>query len=221
MRRSGARRLFMSAVAIGLAIAPRPASAQQPASSPPPPDRAQLENYVRVMKAELERAEARVGAVTAQLIALDDDIESRVDRIVSLLASVRDSTDKSSPRIRKAKEDALEALKATALYYAQERDKRKKEMGNRYAQIDGDELARNVAALNARIETRVTQSLAIASSLTQHQESRVEKHRDTDVDYYIETPEYRRAERDATASAKTKGASWTTSARASTSSPAT
>lgn len=180
------------------------AAEQVPAAAPAVADRAQLENYIRVMKGELERAESRVKTVTAQLVSLDDDIESRVNRIVSLLSSMRDSTDKSNTRIRKTKEEVLAGLKATAVYYAQQRDRRKKEMGNQYAQIDDEGLAGDVAALNKRIETRVTQSLEIAKSLVQYDEGATEQYRDWDHDYSSETREYRKIKKDASASVKMK-----------------
>lgn len=181
-----------------------PTAAVQRAAAPAAADRVQLESYIRVMKGELERSEARVDTVRAQLISLDEDIESRVDRIVTLLSSTRDAVDGSSTRIRMAKKEALAGLKKTAQYYAQQRDLRKKEMGNRYAQIEQDALARDVAALNARIETRVTQSLEIASSLVQYQEGSVTRYRNTDTDYSNESREYRKAKNDASASAKIK-----------------
>lgn len=181
----------------------------QPGSSvakpaPAPPTREQVEHYISLARKELERSEARVTSLRSQLVALDGDIESRVERVVSLLSSMRDSSDTSSRRIRKAKEDALAGLEATAKYYAQERDRRKKEMGNRYALIEDDELARNVAALNARIETRATQSLAIAKSLVQHQEGQTGRYRDNDTNYSQETDEYKRTRRDAQSSIKVK-----------------
>lgn len=216
--RCKARQALIGAVVSALTVfLPHPAAAQAPAATgqqavvtgqqaevSAAEERAQLENYVRVMKSELERAEARVVSVRGQLNSLDEDIESRINRIVSLLSSVRDSTDTSSTKMRKAKEDAIEGLKATALYYARERDKRKREMGNPNAQLDDEVLERDVAALNARIETRVTQSLEIASSLMQHEEGQVDRHWNTETDYSIETPEYKKAERDTRASAKIK-----------------
>jgi hypothetical protein len=176
------------------------AAPQQPA----PPTREELENYIQVLKGELERSDARVAGVRTQLLGLDDDIESRVARIVSLLSSVRDSTDTSGARVRKAKEEALKGLEATAKYYAQERDRRQKEMGNRYAQLSDDQLARNVAALNARIEVRVTQSLAIASSLVQPEEGAVQRYENDDTNYNHETDAYKKTRHDAQASVKIK-----------------
>ena len=136
MRRDFLRRSAgMVAFCLGILLA-RPAAAQQPAvtgeqavASAPEDERAQLENYIRVMKAELERSEARANAVKAQLVSLDDDIESRVDRMVSLLASVRDSTDASGIRIRKAKEDAIAGLKATTLRSLAQPDRGASERG--------------------------------------------------------------------------------------------
>ncbi len=163
-------------------------------------DRETLENYVRTMQGEVERAEARVGAMTGQLVALNGDIQSRVQRMISLLSSVRDSTDNSESRMRRAKVDALKGLEAVARYYAQERDRRKKEMGNPYAQIPSDDLARDVAALNAGIEACVTQSLEIARSLVQHQEGQGDGYSSDGS----KTLADQRASRDAEASARIK-----------------
>lgn len=214
MRRTN-RTVFLWVLGLGSSILLSSTRAQQvPAAVPPSPaipaaaeaaaERAQLENYIRVMTAELARAETRARAATTELVTLDGDIESRVSRLVSMLAQVRDSTDSSSTRIRREKDDVIEGLKATAAYYAQERDRRKKERENSYAQITDDELAKDVAALNARIEVRVTQALDLAASLSQTVEGPVDRHRYEDVDYGSETTEYRRAQRDASASAKIK-----------------
>jgi hypothetical protein len=163
--------------------------------------RARGERYIAVLKVEIERGEARVKSITENLISLDKDIESRINRIVSLLSSARDSADKANSTIRQAKEDLLAGLEATAKYYAQQRDQRKREMDNPLARIDDEGLAMDVAALNARIETRVTQSIAIVSSLTMHNEGPTGKYRDSDLQ---ESQEWRRVERDAKASVKIK-----------------
>jgi hypothetical protein len=194
----------------------QPIGAQQPAVTgmqsvviqrpppPAPPTQAQYENYIQVVKSEKERAEARARDVKAQLISLDADIESRVNRIVSLLGSVRDSTEGTSSRIRRAKADLIKGLKNSAVYYAQQRDQRKKEMNNPYAQLTDQELARDVAALNERIEVRITQSLEIVSSLAQHEEVAPERYRNNDSDYSNESREYRKGQRDVSASVKIK-----------------
>lgn len=205
---AGTRGLSTVVIVAGLGVAARlPVAAQQvaatgqSASASAAADRAQLENYIRVLDGELERSEARVASLTAQLVALDQDIESRVGRLVSLLSSVRDSADGSGIRIRQAKEDALAGLKSAALYYAQERDRRKAQIGSAYAPIAADELSNDVAALNARIELRITQSLDIAESLVQHQEGPTGRYQDSDA---YESAEYRKLERDAGASVKMK-----------------
>jgi hypothetical protein len=187
-----------------------PAMAQQPVASGAQPaatatvDRAQVENYIRLIKGELERGEARVVSVTDQLRSLNGDIESRVDRIVQLLSQVRDSADTAGSRMRIAKSEVLAGLEAMARYFARERDRRKKEMNNPYAQIEAADLAGDVTALNAKIETCVTQSLEIAKSLVPHTEDDVRKYDDWDYDSSDESREYKRVKRDAEASVKIK-----------------
>lgn len=196
----------MAVFSIGIFLL-RPAAAQQPAvtgqqaAASAADDRAQMENFIRVIKLELKRSEERAGAIRTNMIAINESIESRIDQIVSLLSSVRDSAESSGSRMRKTKEEVLAGLKATSLYYAQERDKRKNEMLNPLAKIDGEELARNVAALNAQIESRVTQSLEIAKSLAQHDEAPVERYRNLDT---FETQEHIKSKNDARASVKIK-----------------
>jgi hypothetical protein len=185
----------------------QPAAAQQPAPTgqqmvaAAPVDRAQVENYVCVMKDEVERAEARVAALKGQLVVLDDDIESRINRVVTLLASVRDSADTSGIRIRKNKEDAIDGIKAMATYYAQERDKRRRALASPNSSIEAAALTNDLVALNARIETRVKQALDIAASLPQQGERRVDRHNDESSS---ETREYRKVEKDAQAAAGIK-----------------
>lgn len=178
------------------ANAQQPAVAGAPAAVSAPAERDQCENYIRVLKAELAQAEARISTMRTQLQALDADIESRVDRIVSLLVSVRDSNDGPGNRIRKSKEDALDGLKATVAYYSQKRDGLRRELEIQGGRVDEEMLARAVAALNARIETRVTQSLEIASSLV--------RNGNTDTAYSGETPAHRKSRQDAEASVKIK-----------------
>ena len=176
-------------------VTPASATGVKPAT-PPPMDKVQLENYINVMNKELERKEARVKSIMSQLSMLDEDIESRLERVISLLSSVRDSNDSSNAKIRKIKQEVLEALEKNAKYYAQERDKRRKEMGNRYAQIDDDRLGKDVTLLNERIEKRVDQVLDIAGSLAQNHEVDTGAYRDLNSTY-VETKEHRNVKHDA------------------------
>ncbi len=180
-----------------------PSLAQQ-ANSPEPVDRAQVENFIRVMEGEVANAETRTKAVSDQLLSLDSDIEKRIERIVLLLTSARDSTDSPSSRIRRMKEEALAGLKAIAVFYGQQRDRRKKEMGNAYSQVAHADLAEDVARLNAQIEKRVDQSLAIAASLETHTENAVTRYENEDTNYNRETTEYRRDKRHESAGVKVK-----------------
>jgi hypothetical protein len=189
-------RTLVASVFCAVVLSLNSASGQQEEAAAASPDRAQWENVVLVMQGELARAEARAASMTAQLVALDDDIEARINRIVSLLASVRDSSDGPGNRIRKSKEDALAGIKNSAVYYAQERDQRLKLLESHSARFDEELLAREIAALNGRIETRITQSLAIADSLVQQQDGSGYNHG--------ESQEQRKVRYDGQASVKVK-----------------
>jgi hypothetical protein len=98
----------------------------------------------------------------------------------------------------------LEKLKAIAAYYAQQRDRRKKEMGNAYSQVSPEALADDVARLNARIEKRIEQSLAIAASLEIHKETPSGRYEDEDTNSNRETSAYRYEKRQESAAVKIK-----------------
>jgi hypothetical protein len=197
--------IVMRGVMIGVGLMlPFSVAAQQSAPAGDVVDRAEVENFIRVMEGEVANAEVRTKAVSDQLLSLDSDIESRLERIVSLLTSARDSTDTTGSRIHRMKEDALKGLKAIAVFYAQQRDHRKKEMGNAYSQVAHADLAEDVARLNAQIEKRIEQSLAIAASLETHTENAVTRYENEDTNYNRETTEYRRAKRQESAGVKAK-----------------
>lgn len=164
---------------------------------------AQREQYAEVLAAEAAKAQERVQACTQQMMALDKDIEARIDRIVKLLASIKDSTD-SRGRVRVSKDKAIEGLKKSIAYYARERDKRNQAMIAPGMASASEDLSKDVGALNARIDKRVDQITALAASMSQHEEfNRYERYRDSEFDG-AETKEFRRNASDVSASAKTK-----------------
>ena len=201
--------IIMAAFSIGHFIS-TPASAQPPAGGEQPTttkttvDPERLANYIRVIEGELERAEGRANSVTTQLVYLDDDIESLIKRIVSLLSSSRDSNQGPGTRIRMMKKDLLKKLKASTRYYAHERDKRQKEMGNRFAQLDNEDLSKDVTALNKRIEIRIAQSIDITASLTRSKEGNAGTYRSWNTDYSNKSKEFKKTQKDANASTKIK-----------------
>ena len=167
---------------------------------------AQRKLYGEALAAEAAKSQERLDAVTEQLRSLDGDIESRLDRIVKLLSTIRDSTD-SRGRVRRSKDKAIEGLKNSIAFYARERDMRAQALAAPAANVSvsQENLAKDKGALDARIDKRVDQIAALAKSLTQNEEfGRYERYRNDEYDYNAETKEFKRFEKDVSGSVKIK-----------------
>lgn len=164
---------------------------------------AQNKEYEAFLAAEAAKSQERVDGLTQQLRALDTDIESRVDRIVKLLSTIKDSTD-SKGRVRVSKEKAILGLKNSIAFYARERDKRDQVVvAPAVAGTASKEaLAKEADVLDTRIDKRISQISTLASSLTQSDEfSRYARYRDTQDNYSNES---KQLERDVNKTAKLK-----------------
>lgn len=125
-------------------------------------------NTVRILERQVEAAQDRVDTIAGKLKATDDQIERRIERVLSDLVKVTDSAD-SRTRVTQAKEDAFDALLRNIQFYARERDQRFAKLyqpANRWAK---ESLAEDVKRLNARIAKRVDQALAVVASLPAEQ----------------------------------------------------
>ena len=164
----------------------------------------QRKQYAEVLTAESAKCSERLSAIIAQMQELDKDIESRVDRIVALLATVKDSAD-SRGRSMRSKDKAIQGLRKSISFYVRERDRRNQERAAGGTPASKEGLAEDVTALNMRIEKRVGQILSLANSMTQQEEfSTYERYRNDENGYNAETKEFERFEKDADGSAKTK-----------------
>ena len=173
--------------------------------------REQIEQYITGTEQRIEHQEARVKSVTDQMLSLDADIESSAGQIVKMLSTSRDSED-SKRRIVRQKQDAIEGLKKSIEAYFRERERRLNSLIGA-AQIgagtsmEEEELEKDVAMLDERIEKRVDQIMAISKSLTSQQSfESVRRYQDWDTDYTRETREYKHQKSVASKSVKEKRA---------------
>jgi hypothetical protein len=154
----------------------------------------QAKRYEEFLTTEAAKGQERLDAISQQLRSLDKDIESRVDRIVKLLSTIKDSTD-SKGRVRQSKEKAIQGLKNSIAFYARERDKRDQAVVAPDANVivSKDALAKDADVLDTRIEKRIGQITTLANSLTQSSEfSRYERYRDSEHDYSNESKQLAR-----------------------------
>jgi hypothetical protein len=163
----------------------------------------QSKRYEEFLATEAAKSQERLETISQQLRSLDKDIESRVDRIVKILSTIKDSTD-SKGRVRQAKEKAIQALKNSIAFYARERDKRDQAVVAPDANVivSKEALAKDADVLETRIEKRISQITTLANSLTQSSEfSRYERYRDSAYDYSNES---KQLERDVNATIQVK-----------------
>jgi uncharacterized protein YoxC len=164
----------------------------------------QVQRYIRMVEPEVARRDARVESLTRQILSLDEDIEYRVNSIMDMLTSVRDSTDSKS-RVIGIKTDAIEALEKSIGYYVREREKRLRGLTATRATLSKDDMQHDVKVLNERIDKRIKQVSELTSSFEQHKEFKsYQRYRDYDLNYHSKTPEFKQHERKVTKGAREK-----------------
>ena len=110
--------------------------------------------------------EARIGAITRDLISLDQSIESRIDEILKQLGQVTDSKDSGS-RIARAKADIVERLKKSIEVYHQKRRNISGERDKNRPAVDREILQGDIVKFDERIEKRIGQIVDLNLTLTE------------------------------------------------------
>jgi hypothetical protein len=123
------------------------------------------------LEAHIAQREQRVGAIIADIRALDDRVETGVDHIVTMMSGVKDS-ESSKVRVANVKADVMTGLKRTIEYYNQHRDTGK-------SALPKETLEKDLAILDGRVDKRVKQIAEIAKSFPDPQE--LEKYVTTSV----------------------------------------
>lgn len=165
---------------------------------------AQRKQYAEVLAAEAATCQARLSAINEQIRSLDKDIEARVDRVVALLATIKDSSN-SRGRVRRMKDKAIMGLRNSMSFYARERERRNQALAASGSPASKEGLAEDVDVIGKRLDKRVEQIMSLANSMTQNEEfGRYERYRNDEYNYNAETTEFRRYENDVNGSAKSK-----------------
>lgn len=114
----------------------------------------------------VEAQQKKVQDITDQMMVIDTDIEKGVNRIVDLLASMADSTD-SRTRVAQMKEDVLKGLKKNLDFYKMERQKRLGAAMQSYSSMPKDQLVKQVANIDGKVDERIDQIMKITESFTE------------------------------------------------------
>ena len=187
--------LFLAAGAA--AQAPTPAPAAPAVAAAPAPA---LEN-ARIL---LAKSSAKEAALRADLLAIDDQIDAKVDEAVAMLKNVKDSTD-SKTEVANIKKQAIEGLEKWIQTYVQERGRRLGQIQGPSSAAQREDLRKEVAGIDAEIDARIDQIVELASSMAVREET---ERYDTYVAdfgvYKVESEDYRANSRQASRANQTQ-----------------
>lgn len=130
------------------------------------------------LEAHIAQRGQRVGAIIADIRALDDRVETGVDQIVKTMSGVKDS-ESSKVRISQIKADVMTGLKRTIDYYNTHRDSIREQLRTGKTALPKETLEKDLAILDGRVDKRVKQIAEIAKSFPDPKE--LEKYETTAV----------------------------------------
>ena len=111
-------------------------------------------------------AQTKVDDLTKQIQDIDAKIEATIGDLAARLEKVKDSPD-SGGRVAKVKKDFMADLEKSINLYRLERDKRIDKIGRPSTAAATESLQKSTAALDARLDTRADQIVAIAKSFNE------------------------------------------------------
>ncbi len=126
-----------------------------------------------------DRYEQRVADLRGELLAVSQDIDEGVDRILSLIIPLADSKDTGN-KVTQLKQSTIESLRKVIDYYASERQKLEGDLARSTAALTKPQMAGQVEVIDEKIDQRIDDILRISESLARNQE--IEKY-DTWYDY--------------------------------------
>ncbi len=119
--------------------------------------------------AQFTQSRLAVESLTEEILAIDGEIERRVNKLVSMLVAVTDSKE-SGRKIANQKEELMEGLKRSIDWYCRERAKRQSSLSAGYRRIPVADLVKGVSILDEKVEKRIEQILELSASLSGHKD---------------------------------------------------
>jgi len=163
---------FLSASALAIGSLSLPAHAQETSAAAAATEEIDIEARkasIVNLEAHIEQQQARLSDLSEDIIRLDKRVEEGVDRVVKLLASVKDSPD-SRTNVANTKDEAIEGLQNMIDYYQRKRSEVREALRTGDTEVPRDELSSDVEVFDERIEKRIEQIVTLTKSFTQHED---------------------------------------------------
>lgn len=130
-----------------------------------PPTRAQVEGALEAARRSRAPVEKTYLEAREELVRLDASVENQVSELVKYVSSVTDSVE-SGTEIANLKKDLVEGLGKSLDWYRREREERVRGLAGK----DPEGAAQEAAAMEERMDRRITEMLAVTASLAEHKD---------------------------------------------------
>ena len=120
-----------------------------------------------LIEARIKDREEQVSNIIKDIERLNTRMESRIDKIVKTLESMKDSQN-SKVRVAKMKEDTMKGLYRTIENYNKRRAEIKEQLRTGKADVGEKAANKMVQAFDAKIGKRASQLIALSESFTEH-----------------------------------------------------
>lgn len=141
----------------------------QTSEDAPQPSRTEVEAYVKEMRTYIAGREERAARIVSQIVELDRSLQTAVGGVLRQLKAVTDSQE-SRTKVARIKRDVMERIERAAQYYANERAKLNEALRVTTDSFRREDLFKERAEFDARIDRMVDAVVELALSMDTHQD---------------------------------------------------
>lgn len=124
---------------------------------------------LKSLEKQIAASQREIDAILTDLRKTDDRIEAKITKAVDKLVTLTDSKD-SGTRISEAKADVIDFLRKQITDYSQRRAQVRGMLGDRQRVIPADVLEADLAKIDARLDRRIGQVIALGGSFPRHKD---------------------------------------------------
>jgi len=123
----------------------------------------------KALQAQISASQGRIKKLESDLRSADDRIEKRISKAVDSLCVVGDSKD-SGTKVARMKEDVIDFLRKQISDYSRRRAQLRASLDSPIAVIPAETVQSDMAKIDARIDKRIAQVVALGGSFASHQD---------------------------------------------------
>jgi hypothetical protein len=155
--------IMATVIALGLGLFP---SAR--AATATPADEA-VAQRIKALEKQITASQGQISTLEYDLKSLDGRIDKRITKTVELLKGLADSRD-SGTKVARIKEDVIDFIRKQISDYSRRRAQLRAALDNPNFVIPAKTIEGDIAKIDARIDLRIAQAVALGCSFATHQD---------------------------------------------------